>query len=73
MQVTTQTGETVTLAMPLQFAFEEITNGKGVVFIRAIGRNQWYRVQSFYPGQAPELSYVVLNPALIRQLNAQLP
>lgn len=73
MQVTTQTGETVTLAMPIRLAVDAVVNGEGFVFIKAIGQDQWWRVEQFYPGRTPELSYRLSNPVIIKKLNAQLP
>ncbi len=71
MQVTTSTGETVTLAMPLRFAVLEVRDGMGCVFVRAIGQDQWWMVQSFHPGEVPELEIKATTPRLIQILNAQ--
>lgn len=85
MQVTTLTVETVTLVMPFQFGFDKVLGSMDEdrmvasiyfphfrVYLKAIGRDQWWRVQEFLPGKPPALSYQVRDVDELALLNAQI-
>lgn len=75
MQVTTQTGETVTLVMPFVFGVEKVPEYQDFpyfrVYLKAIGKDQWWRVEEFKAGLPPVLAHLVQSDRKIAMLNAQ--
>lgn len=78
MNVTTTTGETVTLVVPFVFAVTEsvtdIATGYGYkarIYIKAIGQDQWWRLGCFTLGKPPELLYRVANAVTLNAINEQ--